>query len=129
MAAVDYGHSSSMDMKSMGLEEQRVPSDSKAGEEFPSDSKQSSEHYRHGSVVDIQMNAVHDDGTVDYAVGEITKDITLDTSLQLVTLALDITDDPTQSPFTFRAFVIGLGLAAFGAVSFIAANFCFLCGC
>jgi len=102
------------------LEAQRVPSDpTKPGDEFSSDSKQPSEQYRHGSVVEIQ-NAVREDGTVDYAVGEITSDISLDTSLQLVTLALDITDDPTQSPFTFRAFVIGLGLAAFGAVSSVA---------
>jgi len=117
----EYGSSTGMDLKNMhNLEAQRVPSDpTKPGDEFSSDSKQPSEQYRHGSVVEIQ-NAVREDGTVDYAVGEITSDISLDTSLQLVTLALDITDDPTQSPFTFRAFVIGLGLAAFGAVSSVA---------
>lgn len=61
-------------------------------------------------------SAVSDDGSVDVAAGEITNDIHLDTSLQLVTKTLDITDDPTESPFTFRAFFLGLGLAAFGAV-------------
>lgn len=34
----------------------------------------------------------------------------------MVTKTLDISDDPTENPYTFRAFVIGLGLSAFGAV-------------
>ncbi|KAK3682188.1 OPT superfamily oligopeptide transporter [Podospora appendiculata] len=46
----------------------------------------------------------------------IPNNTTLDTPLQLVTNALDITDDPSESPYTFRAFIIGLGLSSFGAV-------------
>lgn len=46
----------------------------------------------------------------------LTADAKLDTSLSLVTKTLDITDDPTISPYTFRSFVLGLGLATFGAV-------------
>lgn len=60
--------------------------------------------------------AVSKDGSIDPEQGEITADTTLDTTLQLVTKTLDITDDPTESPYTFRSFFIGLGLAAFGAV-------------
>lgn len=40
----------------------------------------------------------------------------LDTALKLVTRTLDITDDPTQSPYTFRSVFLGLGLSTFGAV-------------
>lgn len=61
-------------------------------------------------------SAVQEDGSIDFAAGEITSDIVLDTSLQLVTKTLDLEDDPTENAFTFRAFVIGIGLAAFGAV-------------
>ncbi|KAK3934581.1 OPT oligopeptide transporter protein-domain-containing protein [Diplogelasinospora grovesii] len=60
--------------------------------------------------------AVGKDGHVDPESAEITADTTLDTSLKLVTQALDVTDNPEESPYTFRAFVIGLGLSAFGAV-------------
>lgn len=60
--------------------------------------------------------AISRDGSFDPESAEITADTHLDTTLQLVTKTLDITDDPTESPYTFRAFVLGLGLAAFGAV-------------
>ena len=39
-----------------------------------------------------------------------------DSNLQLVTKTLDVTDDPSQSPYTFRSFFLGIGLACFGAV-------------
>lgn len=71
--------------------------------------------YERGSVSEFH-GAVAEDGTVDLAAGDITDDIQLDTALELVTKALDITDDPDDNPFTFRSFFLGLGLAAFGAV-------------
>jgi hypothetical protein len=40
----------------------------------------------------------------------------VNTPLQLVTKTLDAFDNPNESPYTLRAFVIGLGLSAFGAV-------------
>lgn len=60
--------------------------------------------------------AIARDGSIDPESAEIAADTHLDTTLQLVTKTLDITDDPTENPYTFRAFFIGLGLAAFGAV-------------
>ncbi|KAM7183157.1 OPT oligopeptide transporter domain containing protein [Rhypophila sp. PSN 637] len=74
------------------------------------------------STLDGSSNApyaekeVHNPDPIVLESAEITKDIHLDTALQLVTKTLDITDDPTENPYTFRAFVIGLGLSAFGAV-------------
>ncbi|KAK6346616.1 hypothetical protein TWF696_006736 [Orbilia brochopaga] len=56
------------------------------------------------------------DGYLDPEQAELAADTTLETNLQLITKTLDITDDPTESPYTFRAFVVGLGLASFGAV-------------
>ncbi|KAK3332397.1 OPT superfamily oligopeptide transporter [Cercophora scortea] len=54
---------------------------------------------------------------LDPEIAAITPETTtLDTPLQLVTKTLDITDNPSQSPYTFRAFIIGLGLSSFGAV-------------
>lgn len=69
---------------------------------------------------------------IDTETGTITQDIALDTTLQYVTKTLDCSDDPSISPYTvctgnairnqsltvvkFRAFFIGIGLAAFGAV-------------
>lgn len=47
---------------------------------------------------------------------EITTDTTLETALQLVTKTLDITDDPSETPYTFRSVILGLGLSSFGAV-------------
>jgi OPT family oligopeptide transporter len=57
-----------------------------------------------------------DETSIDEAVGIITNNIELDSCLQLVTKTLDVTDDPTLNPFTFRAFFLGIGLSAFGAV-------------
>lgn len=57
-----------------------------------------------------------DASSFDAEQGEITADIHLDTNLQLVTKTLDITDDPSISPYTFRSFFLGIGLACFGAV-------------
>ena len=59
---------------------------------------------------------VDDDTSVDEAIGIITDDIELDSSLQLITKTLDVTDDPTLNPYTFRSFFLGIGLSAFGAV-------------
>ncbi|KAK3316743.1 OPT superfamily oligopeptide transporter [Apodospora peruviana] len=53
---------------------------------------------------------------IDPEIAEITPDTHLDTTLQLVTKTLDITDNPSDNPYTLRAFVVGLGLSAFGAV-------------
>ncbi|ROV97875.1 hypothetical protein VSDG_04884 [Cytospora chrysosperma] len=58
-----------------------------------------------------------DADSVDSETAGLTADThALDTALKLVTRTLDITDDPTQSPYTFRAILLGLGLATFGAV-------------
>ncbi|KUI57842.1 Oligopeptide transporter 5 [Cytospora mali] len=58
-----------------------------------------------------------DADSVDSETAGLTADThALDTALKLVTRTLDITDDPTQSPFTFRSFILGLGLSTFGAV-------------
>lgn len=71
--------------------------------------------YEHGIHKGRLDSAVFDDGTIDVSAGDITSDMKLDTALALVTKTLDITDDPSESPFTFRAFFFGFGLAAFGA--------------
>ena len=34
----------------------------------------------------------------------------------LVTHVISVEDDPTQSPWTFRTFIVGLGLSTFGGV-------------
>ncbi|KAJ6256139.1 hypothetical protein Dda_8974 [Drechslerella dactyloides] len=56
------------------------------------------------------------DGYLDPEQAELSADTSLETNLQLITKTLDTSDDPTESPYTFRAFVVGLGLATFGAV-------------
>ncbi|KAF3913376.1 hypothetical protein ABW20_dc0106770 [Dactylellina cionopaga] len=56
------------------------------------------------------------DGYLDPEQADFTADTVIETNLQLITKALDITDDPTESPYTFRAFMVGLGIATFGAV-------------
>jgi OPT family oligopeptide transporter len=61
-------------------------------------------------------SGVNEDDSIDEAIGDITDDIVLDSALQLVTKTLDVTDDPNLSPYTFRAFFLGMGLACFGAV-------------
>lgn len=84
---------------------------------FTSSNLDGPDYERNDLQNDLKKDApVSENGSVDYAVGELTADIKLDTSLQLVTKTLDITDDPSETAFTFRAFFIGLGLAAFGAV-------------
>lgn len=71
----------------------------------------------HGGSGSGKETALGKDGYLDAEVGELAADdSTVSTPLQLVTKTLDCTDDPTQSPYTFRAFVLGGGLAAFGAV-------------
>ncbi|KAK3401320.1 OPT superfamily oligopeptide transporter [Sordaria brevicollis] len=64
----------------------------------------------------LKSPAVAKYGSIDAETAEITADTTLDTPLQLVTKTLDTSDDPTQKIYTFRAFFLGLGLSAFGAV-------------
>ncbi|EPS35544.1 hypothetical protein H072_11046 [Dactylellina haptotyla CBS 200.50] len=66
-----------------------------------------------GTVVEL---ATSKDGYVDPEQAGLTADTTIETNLQLITKALDVSDDPTESPYTFRAFVVGLGIATFGAV-------------
>ncbi|KAF3912918.1 hypothetical protein AA313_de0208742 [Arthrobotrys entomopaga] len=68
------------------------------------------------AVGTILETTVGKDGYLDPEQAEITADTVIETNLQLITKALDTTDDPTESPFTFRAFIIGLGISAFGAV-------------
>lgn len=57
-----------------------------------------------------------DETSIDEAVGIITNNIQFDSCLQLVTKTLNVTDAPTLNPFSFRAFFLGIGLSAFGAV-------------
>ncbi|KAK3343362.1 OPT superfamily oligopeptide transporter [Neurospora tetraspora] len=66
--------------------------------------------------IDTKTAAIAKDGSIDVESAEITADTTLDTPLQLVTKTLDTSDDPTQRIYTFRAFFLGIGLSAFGAV-------------
>lgn len=40
----------------------------------------------------------------------------LDNERDLVTHVISVHDDPTLNPWTVRAFVVGLGLSAFGGV-------------
>lgn len=74
--------------------------------ESPSDEK----------MPDYKTTAVGNDGFLDTEAGEITADTTLETSLQLVTKTLDASDIPTDTPYTFRSFFLGLGLSCFGSV-------------
>lgn len=43
-------------------------------------------------------------------------EIHLDTAQDIVTTVIDLDDDPSLSPWTFRMFFIGMGLSCFGAV-------------
>ncbi|RDW59135.1 hypothetical protein BP5796_12059 [Coleophoma crateriformis] len=43
-------------------------------------------------------------------------EIHLDTAADIVTQVIDLDDDPSMNPWTFRMFFIGLGLSCFGAV-------------
>jgi hypothetical protein len=54
-----------------------------------------------------QVDSVHDSDS-DIAV--------LSTERDIATHIVSIHDDPTLNPWTIRAFVIGLGLSAFGGV-------------
>ena len=40
----------------------------------------------------------------------------LDTELDIATHIVSVRDDPTLNPWTLRAFIVGLGLSAFGSV-------------
>lgn len=65
---------------------------------------------------EYDVTATGKDGSPELESGAITADTTLDTSLQLVTKTLDSSDDPSESPYTFRAWFLGIGLSCFGSV-------------
>ena len=48
----------------------------------------------------------------------------LDNERDLITHVISVHDDPTLNPWTVRAFVVGLGLSAFGGV--LGKSFAFL---
>ena len=89
-------------------------SESNSGDEKANSFKEKDpEGYAGKGVTEIEVG---DDLSFDEAIGDITDDIHLDSNLQLVTKTLDITDDTSLNPYTFRAFFLGIGLSCFGAV-------------
>lgn len=53
---------------------------------------------------------------VDFAHDSDSDSVVLSTELDIATHIVSVHDDPTLNPWTIRAFVIGLGLSAFGGV-------------
>lgn len=57
-------------------------------------------------------------GDIDYAsdLDSSSSVAVLDNERDIATHIISVQDDPTLNPWTFRAFVIGIGLSAFGGV-------------
>lgn len=56
---------------------------------------------------EAEIDSAHDSDS-DFGV--------LDSERDLVTHIISVHDDPTLNPWTLRAFIVGLGLSAFGGV-------------
>ena len=82
----------------MSLSDSKTPSDYE---------KQISLHSGEKDAFNAEVDSAHDSDS-DFAV--------LSTERDIATHIISVRDDPTLNPWTIRAFVIGLGLSAFGGV-------------
>jgi len=61
--------------------------------------------------------AYHEKHDVETATTEAeSADVVLHDERDIATHVISVSDDPSLSPWTFRAFFIGIGLSAFGGV-------------
>ena len=82
----------------------------------PPDIKHSSVDYEK-QLSPLDEKVIFKEAEIDSANGDSDNNVgVLDNERDLVTNVISVDDDPTLNPWTLRAFIVGLGLSAFGGV-------------